>query len=65
MITHNQLELADVFTECQDIFEADKPRFLTLLEENIDLEALIPRSFAKNYYSYIGRPRTYGLVSML
>ena len=65
MITHNQLELADVFSECQDIFETDKPRFLTLLEENIDLEALIPRSFAKNYYSYIGRPRTYGLVSML
>ena len=65
MITHNQLELADVFSECQDIFEIDKPRFLTLLEENIDLEALIPRSFAKNYYSYIGRPRTYGLVSML
>jgi transposase len=65
MITHNQLELADVFSECQDIFETDKPRFLTLLEENIDLEALIPCSFAKNYYSYIGRPRTYGLVSML
>ena len=65
MIPRNQLELADVFSECQDIFESDKPQFLSLLEEHIDLNALIPRSFYRNYYSYTGRPRSYPLCAML
>ena len=65
MIPQNQLELVDVFSECQDIFESDKPRFLSLLEEHIDLDAIIPRSFIRNYYSYTGRPRTYSLTAML
>lgn len=65
MIPRNQLELADVFSECQDIYESDKPQFLLLLENHIDLEVLIPRSFFRNYYSYTGRPRTYPLTAML
>ena len=65
MIPRNQLELADVFSECQDIYESDKPQFLSLLEDHVDLEALIPRSFYKNYYSYTGRPRSYPLIGML
>ena len=36
MIPRNQLELADVFSECQDIYESDKPQFLLLLENHID-----------------------------
>lgn len=65
MIPRNQLELVDVFSECRDIFEADKPKFLSLLEEHIDLSALIPRTFTQNYYSHTGRPRTYPLSAML
>ena len=65
MIPQNQLELADVFSECQDIYESDKPQFLSLLEDHVDLETLIPRSFFKNYYSYTGRPRSYPLIAML
>lgn len=65
MITRNQLDLADVFSECKDIYEADKPQFLSLLEENIDLDTLVPRSFFQHYYSYTGRPRTYPLTAML
>ena len=65
MITYNQLELVDVFKECQDFFETDKPQFLKLLEENVDLDSLIPRTFSQNYYAHTGRPRGYQLVSML
>ncbi len=65
MITYNQLELVDVFKECQDFFETDKPQFLKLLEENVDLETLIPRTFSQHYYAHTGRPRGYQLIGML
>ena len=32
MISQKQLSLADIFEDCKDIFESDKPQFLTLLE---------------------------------
>ena len=32
MIPYKQLSLADIFTDCQEIFENDKPAFLSLLE---------------------------------
>ena len=65
MIPRNQLELVDVFSECQDIFESDKPKFLSLLKEHIDLDAMIPGSFVRNYYSHTGRSRNYPLTAML
>jgi len=34
--------LADIFEDCKDIFESDKPQFLTLLENHIDLDEFIP-----------------------
>ena len=40
MIPQNQLSLADIFEDCKDIYESDKPQFLTLLENHIDLEKL-------------------------
>jgi hypothetical protein len=45
MIPYKQLKLADVFEECQEIFNSDKPRFLSLLENHIDLDSIIPVSF--------------------
>ena len=65
MIPRNQLELADVFSECKDIFESDKPQFLSSLEEHIDLSSIVPRSFYQHFYSHTGRPRVYSLESML
>ena len=65
MIPRNQLSLADVFSDCKDIYESDKPQFLMLLEEHIDLDPLIPESFWHNYHSYTGRPRAYPLIGML
>ena len=41
MITQKQLTLADIFEDCQEIFESDKPQFLTLLENHIDLDEII------------------------
>ena len=36
MIPYNQLSLADIFSDCQKIYESDKPQFLSLLQQHID-----------------------------
>ena len=40
MISQKQLSLADIFEDCKDIFESDKPHFLTLLEITLTLMKL-------------------------
>ena len=35
MIPQTQLSLADIFEDCKEIYESDKPQFLTLLENHI------------------------------
>ena len=65
MITHKQLTLADVFENCQDIFDSDKPQFLSLLENHIDLDEIIPFSFRNHFYASTGRSRKYPLHAML
>ena len=44
MITHKQLTLADVFEDCQNKFDNDKYQFLSLLDEAIDLDEIVPVS---------------------
>lgn len=58
MIPQKQLSLTD-------IFESDRPQFLTLLENHIDLDEIIPVSFYNNYYEATGRNRKYSLNAML
>ncbi|MBQ6886433.1 MAG: transposase [Lachnospiraceae bacterium] len=65
MITYKQLSMCDIFEDCQNIFDSDKPQFLSLLENHIDLDSIIPASFYKNYYASTGRHRKYPLTSML
>lgn len=65
MITYNQLSLAEIFSDRQTKFEKDKPTFLSLLENNLDLNELISISFRNHYYTSTGRPRKYPLVAML
>ena len=65
MIPQKQLSLADIFKDCQEIFESDKPKFLTLLENHIDLNSIIPPSFYRHYHAKTGRRRKYPLTSML
>ncbi len=65
MITQKQLTLADIFSDCQEIFDFDKPQFLTLFENHIDLGQIIPVSFYNHYYSSVGRNHKYPLTAML
>jgi hypothetical protein len=65
MIPYKQLSLADIFTDCQDKFENDKPAFLSLLETHIDMDELIPVSFRNHFYASTGRTRKYPLHALL
>ena len=65
MIPSKQLSLADIYSDCQDKFENDKPEFLTLLETHIDIDEIIPISFKKHFYASTGRTRKYPLNALL
>jgi hypothetical protein len=65
MIPYKQLSLADIFSDCQEVFDNDKPQFLTLLETHIDLNDIVPISFFHHYHATTGRPRNYPLTAML
>ena len=65
IIPQKQLTLADIFDDCQKMYENDKPTFLTLLETHINLDEIVPSSFALHFHASTGRPRKYTLYSML
>lgn len=65
ILPQKQLSLADIYTDCQNILETDQHRFLSLLEENLNLDILIPGSFYRHYHSPTGRPREFELHSMI
>lgn len=65
MITYKQLSLADVYSDCKEKFENDKFQFLSLLENTIDLDELVPASFINHFYASTGRPRKYQLYAMI
>ena len=41
MIPYKQLSLTDIFSDCQNKFDNDKPAFLSLLETHIDIDKII------------------------
>ena len=65
MIPYKQLSLADIFEDCQNKFENDKPAFLSLLEQHIDLDEIIPAAFYSHFYASTGRSRKYPLKAFL
>ncbi len=65
MVKPKQLSLSDVYSHCSDCSLNDKPEFLRLLEENIDLSELVPISFRNHFYLRCGRPRDYPLDAFL
>lgn len=65
MITHKQLSLADIFTDCQNKFDNDKYEFLSLLDETINLDEIVPVSFVSHFHAATGRPRKHLLYPML
>ena len=65
MIPYKQLSLANIFADCQEKFQNDKPAFLSLLETHIDIDELIPLSFRNHFYARTGRSRKYPLQALL
>lgn len=65
MIPYKQLSLTDIFQDCQNKFDNDKPAFLSLLESHIDLDEMIPISFRNHFYALTGRTRKYPLKAFL
>ncbi len=55
MIPYKQLSVADIFRDCQTILDEDKPQFLSLLEQHIDLDEIIPITFRNHFYASTGR----------
>lgn len=62
---YNQLSISDVYDECKNLFENNKPKFLTLLEQTIDFADFIPHSFYNAFYQHFGRNRKYSLASFV
>ena len=60
-----QLSLNDIFTDCLESLSNDKPRFFTLLDENLDLDGLIPVTFWYHFHQHEGRPREYPLTAFI
>ena len=65
MITHKQLTLAEIFEDCQNKFDNDKYQFLSLLDETINLDEIVPVSFVSHFHAQTGRPRKHQLYPML
>lgn len=65
MFTQKQLSLSDIYSDCLDTFDFDKPRFLSMLEQTIDIDSLIPLSFRWNFHAWTGRPREHPLIGFL
>ncbi len=59
MIPYKQLSLTDIFSDCQNKFENDKPAFLSLLETHINIDEFISTSFRNHFYASTGRSRFY------
>ncbi len=65
MIPYKQLSLADIFTDCQNKFDNDKYEFLSILDETINLDEIVPASFVSHFHAATGRPRKHLLYPML
>ena len=65
MITYKQLSLADIFSDCQNKFDNNKYEFLSILDETINLDEIVPTSFVCHFHAATGRPRKHLLYPML
>ena len=65
MIPYKQLSLADIFQDCQNKFDDDKPAFFPLLDTHIDIDEFIPISFRNHFCASTGIFRKYSLNAFL
>lgn len=56
-----QISLFDIYTDVLTTMEEDKSEFLSLLDEHIDFDTIIPCQFYEAYHSYMGRKRVFPL----
>ena len=64
----NQLNLGNIYSECSELFVEQRPQFLNLMQEYLDINKYIPYSFKRAFYANTGRPRgcsLYGYISAL
>lgn len=60
-----QMSLFDIYNGVLNSIEEKKPELITLLEEHIDFDCLIPARFVSAFYSRTGRKHIYHLGSLL
>ena len=60
-----QMSLLDTYDDVCAVMEEDKPAFLAMLEEHINLRELIPNEFYRAFYRRFGRPRDYSLEGFI
>ena len=65
MITYKQLSLANIFSDCQNKFDNDKYEFLSILDETINLDEIVPVSFVSHFHAATVRPRKHLFYPML
>ncbi len=65
MIPYKQLSFADIFSNCQNIFNNDKHEFLELLSHTIDFDKILPASYISHFYAATGILRRHQLYLML
>ena len=64
----NQLNLGNIYQECAEIFTEQRPEFLNLMDQYLDIDNYIPYDFKRAFYADTGRPRgcsLYGYISAL
>lgn len=64
----NQLNLGNIYQECAEIFTGQRPEFLNLMEQYLDIDKYISYEFKRAFYADTGRPRgcsLYGYISAL
>lgn len=61
----NQLTLSDIYENCKGIFDNEQSKFITLLENTIDVADFIPAPFYDAFYRHFGRNRIYSLEAFI
>ena len=57
--------MAEIFEDCQNKSDNDKYQFLSLLDEAINLDEIVPVSFVSHFHAQTGRPRKHQFYPML
>lgn len=64
----NQLNLGNIYSECSELFAEQRPEFLNLMAQYLDIDKYISYQFKRAFYADTGRPRgcsLHGYISAL